>query len=209
MTCIVVDDDALSRLDIEHKIAQAPFLTFEGSYASAAEASAALLKKKIDLVFLDIHMPKINGIQFMKSLATERPQIIFVTSSKDFATDAFENDATDYLVKPISEDRFLKAASKAQKIHQNKGPITSADESIFIKVNSRLVKLNLNEILFIEALADYIIIHTANNKYIVHSTMKGVEGSLPENDFFRVHNSYIIRIDKITVIEDNTVVLFP
>lgn len=208
MNCIIVDDDSVVRLDLENKISQVSFLNLVQSCSSAAEATSALMKEQIDLMVLDVMMPDMNGFQLMKALETERPQVVLVSSNKEFAVEAFDFDVTDFLVKPISNERFFRAIAKARRLHETRTGISSHDEHhIFLKVNSRLVKIDMREIHFVEALADYVTVHTSTNKYTIHSTMKGMEAALPEKYFFRAHNSYIIRLDKIIEIEDNCVVI--
>jgi DNA-binding LytR/AlgR family response regulator len=147
-----------------------------------------------------------TGLEFIKTLSASRPEVILITSNKEFAAEAFEYDVTDFLVKPVSYERFLKAVSKAKRNFDKKGTtINTIDDHIFIKVSSRFIKLELKNILYIEALADYVTIYTSTDKYTIHSTMKGIESSLPGNDFARVHNSYIVRLDKIQSIEDNSI----
>ncbi len=208
MNCIIVDDDATARLDLENKISQVSFLNPVQYCATATEATSALMNNQVDLMVLDVMLPETNGLELMKALKEERPQVILISSNKDFAVDAFDFDVTDFLVKPISNERFFRAIAKAKKKHESRTGISSHDdEHLFIKVNSRLVKIDTRDILFVEALADYVTINTANNKYTIHSTMKGMERSLSEKNFFRAHNSYIIRLDKISEIEDNCVVI--
>lgn len=206
MDCIVVDDDDILRLDLENKISQVPFLNLIGMYSSAREAIKLMKSQKIDLIFLDVMMPEINGLELLSALASDKPQIILMSSNKKFALDAFDFDVTDFLVKPIFSDRFFRAVAKAKKIHEAKIE-TSLDEEncVFVKVNKRLVKIDIRDILFIEAMADYMTINTANTRYTIHSTMKEMEDSLPAKYFFRIHNSYIIRLDKISEIEDGFV----
>ena len=207
LNCIIVDDDEMIRIDLEKKITSKPFLNLIASCTSAITAAEILLKEKVDLVFLDIMMPEMTGMQFLRSLTANRPQIIFVTSESQFAAQAFEYEVTDFLVKPVSEERFLKAVMRASSLAQSSAPPPSNEGHLFVKVNSSLVKINISEILYIEAMADYVTIHTAEHRYTVHSTMKTIQESLPANHFFRVHNSFIVNIDKISVIEDNMVVI--
>ncbi len=208
MNCIIVDDDALVRLDLENKISQVSFLNLMGSCSSAAEATQYIMNQQVDLMILDVMMPEMNGLQLMKALETERPQVILVSSSKEFAAEAFDFDVTDFLVKPISGERFFRAAAKSRRLHEGRTSMSSYDDhSVFIKVNTRLVKIDLRDILFVEALADYVTVNTSNNKYTIHSTMKGIESALPGKYFFRAHNSYIIRLDRISEIDDNCVVI--
>jgi DNA-binding LytR/AlgR family response regulator len=206
MNCIIVDDDQMMRLDLENKISQTTVLNLVGSCGSAMEAAELLMTENVDLIFLDVLMPGMTGLDFVKTLAASKPEIIMITSNKDFAVEAFEYDVTDFLLKPFTYERFLKGVSKAKKIFDKKGTsVNTIDEHIFIKVGSKFIKLELRNILYIEALADYVTIHTTNEKYTIHSTMKGIESSLPVNDFLRVHNSYIVRLDKIAKIEDNSI----
>lgn len=206
MNCIIVDDDELIRIDLEEKIRQTMTLNLVASCSNALEASNLVMTQNIDLIFLDVMMPEMTGLEFIKTLSASRPELIMITSNKEFAAEAFDYDVTDFLVKPVAYDRFLKAVSKAKRNFDKKGTtINTIDDHIFIKVSSRFVKLELKNIQYIEALADYVTIHTATDKYTIHSTMKGIEGALPVKDFARVHNSYIVRLDKITAIEDNSI----
>ena len=208
MNCLLIDDDEMTRLDFENKISQVSFLKLVRSCPSAREASALIMNEQIDLVILDVMMPDMNGLQFMSALDREHPQIILISSNKDYAVDAFEHDVTDFLVKPVTNERFFKAIAKAKRIYEASSGVSSHDdEHIFIKVNSRLVKIDTRDILYVEALADYVTLYTSTSRYTVHSTMKGMETALPQKLFFRAHNSYIIRLDKISAIEDNCVII--
>ncbi len=206
MNCIVVDDDELMRLDLENKIKHVSFLELTHSCATAMEATNVIMNSQVDLVILDVMLPEMNGLQFLKALDRNGPQVILVSSDSKYAVDAFDHEVTDFLGKPITMERFFKAVAKAKKIYEAGSGISShTDESLFIKVNSRMVRVDTKDILYVEALADYVNLYTAKTKYTIHSTMKGLEASLPPNYFFRVHNSYIVRIDKIVSIEDNCV----
>lgn len=208
MNCIIVDDDTLVRLDLENKISQISFLNLIGSCSSAAEATHYIMSQQVDLMILDVMMPEMNGLQLMKALEAERPQVILVSSSKEFAAEAFDFDVTDFLVKPISNERFFRAMSRSRRLHEGRTGISSYDDHhVFIKVNTRLVKIDIRDILFVEAMADYVTVNTLKNKYTLHSTMKGMENALPKEYFFRAHNSYIIRLDRISEIDDNCIVL--
>ena len=206
MNCIIVDDDDMMRIDLEHKIRQTMFLNLVGVCSNAVEAANRVMSGNVDLIFLDVMMPGMTGMDFIKTLDTSRPEVIMITSNKDFAVEAFEYDVTDFLIKPVSFERFLKAVTKAKRNFDKKGTtINTVDDHIFIKVASRFVKLELKNIQYIEALADYVTIHTATEKFTIHSTMKGIEQTLPAGDFARVHNSFIVRLDKIAAIEDNSI----
>jgi DNA-binding LytR/AlgR family response regulator len=208
MNCIIVDDDEMMRTDFEHKINQTVILNLVGVCTDAMQAANLVMTKNIDLIFLDVLMPGMTGMDFIKTLDVSKPEVIIISSNKDFAAEAFEYDVTDFLVKPVSYERFLKAVTKAKRNVDKKGATINTTEShIFIKVSSRLVKLNLKDVLYIEALADYVTIHTTAEKYTIHATMKSIENTLPSADFFRTHNSYIVRLDKISAIEDNCVII--
>lgn len=206
MNTIIVDDDPATQDIIESFAVNTKVLNLVKKCNCAKEASDTLLQEKIDLMFLDVVMPEISGIEFMNSLQGHMPQVIMISSNDNFAKDAFNLDAIDFLVKPISYPRFFKAITKAKKIHDNNSS-HSLDENIFIKVNSRLMKLNASDILLVEAMADYVAVHTASQRYIVHSTMKAIESKLSTAEFVRIHNSFIVRVDKISEIEDNTLAI--
>lgn len=206
MNCIIVDDDELIRIDLERKIAGIPFLHLVGTCASATEAADLLMRTLVDLVFLDIMMPGMNGLQFLGSLSNQRPQVILVTSEKQYAAESYDYQVTDFIVKPVSDERFLKAVMRAAAKH-NAVPEAAQGRSnhLFVKYNGALARVETEDILYIEAHADYVTIHTAAQGYTVHSTMKTLQESLPEDKFFRVHNSFIINLDKISQIEDNLI----
>jgi DNA-binding LytR/AlgR family response regulator len=209
MQCLVVDDDEMVRIDLEHRIGKMPGVTLAGSCGSAAEAAGMLMNNKIDLVFLDVELPDMDGLQLLKLLQNKRPDVILITARKEYAAEAFDYEVTDFLVKPFTDERLLKAVMRASRQagnHNGSAAVAPADH-IFVKVNSVLEKINLGEILYVEAMADYVQIQCAKQRYVVHSTMRSIENSFPAGLFFRVHNSYIIRLDKISKIEDNSVVI--
>jgi len=202
MNCIIVDDDDQIRLLMETLINETDFLHLVKNCSTAMEATNIMAKEKIDLIFLDVMLPGMSGMEFLKTLHGDKPQVIMITGSKEFAADAFDFDVCDFIVKPITHSRFLKAISKAKKIAEAKKNIEhTVNDSFFVKFNSILLKVKTEDIYIIEALADYIAVHTTTQKYIVHSTMKEVLNKLPKNEFIRVHNSYIVRVDKISSIE--------
>lgn len=162
---------------------------------------------KIDLIFLDIQLPDMDGLQLLDTLTSQRPSIILVTAKKEHAARAFDYEVTDFLVKPFSDDRFMKAVMRASRQRQNGSSNGATADHIFVRVNSVLEKISLSDILYVEAMADYVQIQGTKQRYVVHSTMKAIEQSLDPNRFFRVHNSYIVRLDKISRIEDNCVVI--
>lgn len=211
MNCIIVDDDPQIRLLVEELVKETDFLYLVKNCSTAIEASNMILKEKIDLIFLDVMMPGMSGMEFLKTLDGNKPQVIMITANKEFAADAFDFDVCDFIVKPITHARFLKAVTKAKRLHEthkNKSHKEEApSDAIFVKSNFTLVKINAQDIYMIEALVDYIAIHTYTQQFVIHSTMKEVLTKLPPNDFIRVHNSYIVRTDKITSIEGNNLVV--
>lgn len=209
MNCIIVDDDEISRLLIKHCVEQTDFLTLVQMCENAIEAANILRSQDMDLIFLDVEMPEMSGMEFIKT-AKLSPQVILITSHDEYALEAFEYNVTDYLLKPINYARFLKAVSKAKEIYDSSNKIMAGNKDIghiFIKVNSRLVKINVEDILWIESLADYVVINTKDTKFTVLFTMKGLVSKLPSNDFIRVHRSFIARIDKISMIEENELII--
>lgn len=208
MNCIIVDDEELSQKAMKHLIAQVPYLNLVAQCSSGSEALDALDKNKVDLMFLDIEMPVINGLEFVKSL-TNPPMTILATSKKEYALEAFECNVIDYLVKPVAIERFFSATTKAKHLfdnaHQNIQFLNQ--EYIFVKENGMLSRISMKEILWIEALGDYISINTTEKKYTVHSTMKAIENKLDPDKYIRVHRSYIVSIDNISSIDDNTIVI--
>lgn len=192
---------------MEHLVKQLPFLNLIGVYGSACDALKILNSQTVNLMLLDIEMPEMTGLQFLKNLS-KPPITILATSKKDYALEAFEYNIIDYLVKPIPLERFFKAISKAKTAFDSTGknPEFSFD-NLFVKVNGAIAKVDTREILWIEALGDYITIHTPEKRYTVHSTLKAIEARLDPEKFLRVHRSYIIAIDTINAIDDNVIAI--
>lgn len=208
MKCLVVDDEVFAREVVKQFIARTEGLELWKECDNAEDAFVLLRNGDADLVFLDVEMPGMSGIDLVKTLEVI-PSIIMITSRQEYAVDAFEYGLTDYLVKPINYPRFLKAIDKANdRISTSQDVERKQDEEdIYVKSDGKIVRLKLDSILFIEALSDYVIINTGAKKLIVHSTMKGMESKLPSNDFVRVHRSYIINIKKIDEIQDASVMM--
>ena len=208
MNCLIIDDDEIARRTVQHCVGRTDFLKLAGSCASVPEALKIIREKKIDLIFLDVEMPEMSGIDFLRTFK-EIPQIILITGKKEYAAEAFDYDVTDFLLKPVDYPRFLKAAMKAQTIH-NSMQVNHEDgeDSLFIKKDgNRLVRLPATDILWVEALADYVNIHTKDARHTVLATMKSIEAKLPPKDFIRIHRSYIVRLDKVSEIEENSVIV--
>ncbi|KEO72287.1 LytR/AlgR family response regulator transcription factor [Anditalea andensis] len=202
-TCVLVDDDLMSLKILRALIGKTPFLQLEGMFDNPIEAFKSLSEKKVDILFLDVEMPEMTGLELLDTLS-EIPQIILTTSKYNYAVDAFDYDVADFLLKPIENySRFLKAVRKA-KANLEKPEIEhvlNGTDQMFIKVDSLLVNFNLNDILHIEAFGDYIKIHTEHKIFVVHAKLRTVEEALPRNNFARIHRSFIVRLDKIKNID--------
>lgn len=205
INCLVVDDEPIARKGIMEYVRQIDYLNAVAQCKSAAEAAGLLQKNKIDLVFLDIQMPKLTGIEFVKAL-TDPPLIIFTTAYSEYALEGFELDVVDYLLKPISFARFLKAAEKAQSyVNARNKEVSITPDFFFIKCNGKIEKIIMADVVYIEAMANYVIIHTRQKKYITYLTFSGIEEQLPTHLFVRIHKSYIVSISAIQTIDGNGV----
>jgi DNA-binding LytR/AlgR family response regulator len=209
---IIVDDEPLALEVLETYIAQVPELTLIKKCNNAFEANEALKQHDIDLMFLDIQMPQLSGVEFVKTLSNP-PFVVFTTAYPDYAVEGFELNAVDYLLKPISLERFMKAVNKvSDKIH-SRGTEKEAERSdvsddfFFVKADKKLVKVNFDDILYIEGLKDYVIIRLETGRVITLQTMKSLEDRLPAQRFKRVHRSYIVNIKRINAILGNMVEL--
>ncbi len=208
MKCIVVDDEPIALEGIASYVQKTPFLELTSKCKNAYEALKITSEQKIDLVFLDINMPDLTGIEMVNAMENP-PMIIFTTAYPDYALKGFELNVVDYILKPISYDKFLKASQKACNLFNltNKEVNTSETDFIYIKVDKKLVKVQLNEILFIESLKDYIQIHTKITKYVTYLGLNKMMDVLPESDFIQVHKSYIIAMNAIETIESNAITI--
>ncbi len=211
INCLIIDDEPLARKGLKEYIADASFLNLLGEFDNPLKATELLSTGEVQLIFLDIQMPKITGMDFFKSLQNA-PQVIFTTAYPQYALDGFEVSALDYLVKPFSFERFLKGVMKAKEFYEvrqkNMNPAGGNDlkpDHFYIKSDSRLVKIFYDDILFVEALQNYVVIHTSDKKYITYLTFKSVEDYLPVDKFLKVHKSYIISAAKIDSIEGNEI----
>jgi len=209
INCIIIDDEPLARKGLKEYIADTDFLNLIGEFDSPVGATGLLGSGNTHLLFLDIQMPKITGLDFFKSLQ-HAPPVIFTTAYPQYALDGFDLNALDYLVKPISFERFLKAALKAKEYyevrqHNEEAAPGKNEDYFFIKADNKLVRISFDEILFVEALQNYVIIHTADKKYITYLTFKSVEEYLPRDRFIKTHKSYIISAAKINSIEGNDI----
>lgn len=203
---IIVDDEPLALDVLETYIEQMPNVELVAKCENAVQANAALNEHEVDLMFLDIQMPQITGVEFLKSLKNP-PAVIFTTAYPEYAVEGFELDATDYLLKPISMDRFMKAVNKVNEKMQNSGSVASSGEMegdfFFVKADKKLIKVTFESILYIEGLKDYVIIRQETGRVITLQTMKSLESKLPDHIFKRVHRSYIVNINHIKAVVGN------
>ena len=213
MNVIIVDDEPLAIDVLETYIEQMPKLNVVGRCTNALEANELLRSEDVDLMFLDIQMPQITGIDLLKSL-NDPPMVIFTTAYPNYALEGFELNAIDYLLKPISLDRFMKAVNKAQEqfdLQQQQYESSASgdgdDEFFFVKADKKLIRVRFRDILYIEGLKDYVIIRLEEGRVITLQTMKSLEAKLPSNMFRRIHRSYIVSIDKINALVGNMVEL--
>jgi len=218
MNCIIIDDEETARMIIQQLCSQVDELTLIKEFPNAIQAIKFLNTENVDLIFLDIHMPDFTGFDFIQTLKNP-PKIILTTSDKNFALEAFEYDCiVDYLVKPVTLPRFLKAIQKAEnsspsasatttKVTTDITTTSSKEKELYINIDRRLIKINFSTINLIEAKGDYILIKTEKQNYTVHSTLKKIEEKLPNDLFLKVHRSYIINFKKIIDIEDNSVLI--
>lgn len=204
MNCIIVDDDEASISLFAQIAKQVDYLTIIQTCSNPLEAMNILSKEDVDVIFLDIEMPEMSGIEMLKAL-DNKPHVILTTSHTEYALDAYELNVIDYLIKPVTLPRLLNALAKIKGSTNAKEDISASRDYFFVKKDSVLTKLPIKDILWIEALGDYVTIHLKEQKFILHATLKAIEGKLPANKFVRVHRSYIVQIDNIKTVEDTTI----
>ncbi|PZR21723.1 MAG: DNA-binding response regulator [Flavobacterium psychrophilum] len=211
MTCIIIDDEPLAREAIQMLVEQFDQLQLTGSFNGPEAAGVFLEDNNVDIIFLDIQMPGVNGIEFARTIP-KQTLVIFTTAFSEFATDSYEVDAIDYLIKPVKPVRFQKAVEKAEAYikllkagHINNNIESIADDYIFVRADRKMFKVHFNSILFIQGLKDYVVIHTENQKVITGLNIKAIHDQLPKHMFVRVSKSYIINIKQIDSVDNNTV----
>jgi DNA-binding LytR/AlgR family response regulator len=212
INCIIIDDEPLSLDLIEGYVEKTPFLKLVGRCGSPIEAMEVMNENKVDLVFLDIHMPDLNGLEFSRTVKNET-RIIFITAYEKYALNGYKVEALDYLVNPVNYEEFLTAANKAKKwfelvSQKNSGPEAEAINSIYIKSEHRIIQVNLTDIIYIEGLKDYVKIFLDGQPKPILSlmSMKSLEEQLPANNFMRVHRSFIVNLSKIKTIERDRII---
>ncbi|MFZ4930483.1 LytR/AlgR family response regulator transcription factor [Chryseobacterium sp. Mn2064] len=203
MKCLIIDDEPLARFHLKEMAAQIDFLSVEGTFATALEANTKVKESDIDLLFLDINMPYLNGIDFLEQLENP-PLCIFTTAHSEYALEGFRLQVVDYLLKPIAFNRFYQAVNKAQqqfianeKLKKN---TTLDDPFLYVRQSDSFIKVSWVDILYIESMQNYTRLHFKDKSLIIHQTMKAIEESLPSDHFFRIHKSYLINITHIDMI---------
>ncbi|MCK5677761.1 MAG: LytTR family transcriptional regulator DNA-binding domain-containing protein [Flavobacteriaceae bacterium] len=207
--CIIIDDEPLAIKVIQSYLVEFPNIDLIGTYKNPIEALNTIERNKIDIVFLDIHMPKMSGLDFIRNIES-KPHFIITTAYREYAVESFDLDVLDYLVKPIPFSRFLRSINKlTQQVYKDQNSSfenNSFDKSfIFLKVDKKLIKVKFKDIFYIESLRDYIKVFTKSGDYLVHKSLTGMTEELPKNQFLRIHRSFTIALDKIDAIEGNSV----
>lgn len=205
LSCIIVDDEPVARKILHEFADKVPFLSLQGKFENAIKAEAFLNENIIDLMFLDIEMPKVSGLQLLQKMET-KPLVILTTTFPNYALEGYELDIIDYLLKPFAFSRFLKAVQKAKDYYQMKNIATTSKPSyIFIKSDKRIERIELNDILYAESIGNYVSIYTENKRFIAYLTMKSLEAQLPPDEFTKIHQSYLVNNSKINTIEGNEI----
>ena len=205
LRCLIIDDEPLARKGLAEYVAEIDFLELAGECGSAVQASGVLAQGGVDLLLLDIQMPRMTGIEFLKTLKNP-PLVIFTTAYSEYALDGYALDIIDYLIKPIPFDRFLRAVRKAydfQLLKDNR----SVSDFFFVKSNSKYERIFYNDILYVEAMQNYVIIHVSGNKFIAYMTLAGIEEQLPHDQFIKVHKSFLVSVAQVNSIENNEIII--
>jgi DNA-binding LytR/AlgR family response regulator len=207
MKCLIVDDNKMARMAMKQLVGQVKDLELVDECEDAMQAYQIINKQPIDLIFLDIEMPGMTGLELTKNLGHKSPLIIFTTAKKDYAVEAFELNVVDYLIKPVSPARFLQAVDRAQEtLASDKEEVkVEAQEFVFVKDNGILKRINVEEILYLEAMGDYVKVHTPSKFHVLHATLKSIEEKLSPQKFIRVHRSYIVSLSKIDFIQEGVI----
>jgi DNA-binding LytR/AlgR family response regulator len=208
ITCYIVDDEPVSRAILQYYISQLSWLHLQGEFEDAKTAAAAFQKHPVDLLFLDINMKGMSGIALAEALSP-RPLIVFTTASREYGPEAFALEATDYLVKPITQERFLQAAEKIKRTCEQEKPAAGSEDDacIFVRDHKALVKLSIADILYVEALGDYLKLHTGNRFFTMLGTMKQMEEKLKAYGFMRIHRSYMVALRAVSGVEAGNIII--
>jgi DNA-binding LytR/AlgR family response regulator len=204
LNCVIVDDEPIARKLLQEYIEETDFLKLVGMAENPVKAISVINSVKTDLIFLDINMPKMTGMEFLKS-SSNLPMVIMTTAYGQYALEGFEMAVIDYLVKPFSLDRFIKASQKAlelAKLKQNSATIEkSTGDYFYVKCDGKIERVMYNELLYVEAMANYVTLYTQDDKLVVYLTIKGILEKLPPGNFMQVHKSYVVNTGKIKTIE--------
>jgi DNA-binding LytR/AlgR family response regulator len=207
LSCIIVDDEPVARRILHEFVDQVPYMHLQGKFENAMKAETFLRNNDTDIMFLDIEMPKVSGLQLLQTI-DKKPLVILTTAFPQYALEGYELEVIDYLLKPIAFNRFMKAVQKAKEYKQMQ-QATSVSQAaaswLFVKSDKRIEKIELNDILYAETLGNYIIIHLHNKKIIAYLTLKSLESQLPANEFIKIHQSYLVNCSRINAIEGNDV----
>jgi DNA-binding LytR/AlgR family response regulator len=205
MNCLIVDDNKIARTVLKHLVSGINFLQVVGECENIVEAGNVLNREKVDLLLLDVEMPKVSGLEFLKA-KPDHPLVILITSKPDYALEAFEYNVVDFLLKPVKEERFLKAIYRAKETLDSKQHWMEMEKDFFfIKEKGKSTKVNINDILYLQALGDYVCIFCPQKKFTIHYTLSAIEKLLPPSKFMRIHRSYMVALNKIDSFEDGTV----
>lgn len=208
MKCIIVDDNKMSRTLVKQLVEQVEFLELKAECENPVEAFNYLKKEEVDLVFLDVEMPTMTGLELIRNLE-KRPIIILITAKSDYAVEAFELNVADYVIKPVTLSRFMIAVDRAKELFESRDQKLVINEKekdyIFVRSNSLLTKVRIQDIIYVQALGDYVNIFTKEKRLTVHITLKGMEEKLPRDKFYRLHRSYLTALNHIDNIEEGTV----
>lgn len=203
---IIIDDNPMAIIGLKKLIEKVDFLELVATYHDANQALDLVNKGNVDAMFLDIEMPKISGLDFLKKIST-KPITIITSSFPNYAIEGYELDVLDFLTKPISYERFLRSVNKAKEYHELKNNLASNKDHIFVKCERVIEKINIDDILYLESMLNYVAIHTLNKKYVTYNSLKNIEAMLPEKKFIKIQKSFIISISKIKSIETSTITI--
>ena len=209
INCLIVDDNIIARTTMKQLASQVNDITLVGECANAMDAYNLLQEQPVDLMLLDIEMESMTGLELTKNLGNKSPLIVFTTSKKEYAAEAFELNVVDYILKPITPSRFIQTIDKVRNLLQSNTEEfkLTEDEFIFIRDSNIVRRLKINDILYAEAMGDYVKLHTAIKYFAIHATLKSVEERLPAFKFLRVHRSFIVAINKIDTLQDGALVI--
>lgn len=209
MNCVIVDDNKIARSLLRQLASQIKDLEIAGECGNAMEAYNLLQEQPVDLLLLDIEMPGMSGLELSRNLGAQRPLIVFITSKRDYAADAFDLNVADFLVKPVMPGRFLQAIDKVrQMLQSNREEVRyAADAFLFIRDGNVVRRLKLDDLLYAEAMGDYVKLYTPQRFYAIHASLKAVEERLPPEKFFRVHRSFIVALSKIDTLQSGVLMI--